>query len=49
MIMISIDTLKTCGPSICKPPEIIFKSCIENFIFSSDWEKANVVQVHKKT
>ena len=44
---ISIWMLKICGPSICKPLEIIFKSCLESGIFP-EWEKANVVPVHKK-
>ena len=40
--------LKICGPSICKPLEIIFKSCLESEIFPLEWKKANVVPVHKK-
>ena len=35
---------KICGESISKSSEIVFKSCIEK----SKWEKANVVEVHKK-
>ena len=35
---------KICGESISKSLEIVFKSCIEK----SKWEKANVVEVHKK-
>ena len=46
---ISIRMLKICGPSICKPLEIIFKSCLESGIFPIEWEKANVVPVHKKS
>ena len=45
---ISIRMLKICGPSICKPLEIIFKSCLESEIFPLEWKKANVVPVHKK-
>ena len=45
---ISIQMLKICGPSICKPHEIIFKSCLENEIFPFELKKANVVPVHKK-
>ena len=43
---ISIRMLKICEPSICKPLEIIFKSCLESGIFPLEWKKANVVPVH---
>ena len=46
--MISIRMLKTCGESILKPLELIFKSCIESGKFPTEWKKANVVLVHKK-
>ena len=45
---ISIQMLKICRPSICRPLEIIFKSCLESRIFPLEWKKANVVPVHKK-
>ena len=45
---ISIRMLKICGPSICKPLDISFKSCLESGIFPLQWKKANVVPVHKK-
>ena len=45
---ISIQMLKIYGPSIRKPLEIIFKSCLESGIFPREWKKANVVPVHKK-
>ena len=32
----------------CKPLSIIFKSCLTQGIFPSEWKKANVVQIHKK-
>ena len=32
----------------CKPLNIIFKSCLTQGIFPSEWEKVNVVQIHKK-
>ena len=38
---------KTCD-SFPKPPEIIFKSCIERGQFSNDLKKGNVVAIHKK-
>ena len=40
--------LKICGPSICKPLDISFKSCLESGIFPLQWKKANVVPVHEK-
>ena len=46
--MISIRTLKICGDSILKPWELLFKSCIESGKFPIEWNKANVVSVHKK-
>ena len=42
--MISIRMLKIYDESICKPLRIIFRSCLENGKFPSEWEKANVVQ-----
>ena len=44
--MISILMLKTCGNSIYKPLQLIFRSCIENGKFPFEWK--NVVPVHKK-
>ena len=38
---------KTCGPSICKSLEIIFKLYLESGNFPLEW-KSNVVPVHKK-
>ena len=40
--------LKICGNSIYKPLQLIFRSCIENGKFPSEWKKTNVVPVHKK-
>ena len=45
---ISIRMLKICGSSIYKPPEMIFKQCIETGVFPSKWKKANFVPIHKK-
>ena len=45
---ISIRIIKICGKSLCKPLEMIFKSCIIKGEFPSEWKKANVVPVHKK-
>ena len=46
--MISIGMLKRCGDSICKPLELIFKTCLRNGRFPLEWKKANVVPIHKK-
>ena len=48
VIMISIRILKICGKSICKPLELIFKTCLRNGRFPLEWNKANVVPIHKK-
>ena len=45
---ISVRMLKICRPSICKPFEIIFKSCLESGMFPLGWKKANIVLVHEK-
>ena len=46
--IISIQMLKICDESICKPLRIIFRSCLENGKFPSEWKKANVVPIFKK-
>ena len=46
--MISIRMLNICDESICKPLGIIFRSCLENGKFPSQWEKANMIPVFKK-
>ena len=46
--MIIIRMLKLCDESICKPLSIILKSCLTQYIFPSEWKKANVVPIHKK-
>ena len=46
--MISIRMLKFFDESICKPLGIIFRSCLENGKFPSQWKKANVVDAFKK-
>ena len=43
-----IRMLKICDESICKPLRIIFRSCLENGKFPSEWKKANVVPGFKK-
>ena len=46
--MTSIRMLKICDESICKPQGIIFRLCLQNGKFPSEWQKANVVLVFKK-
>ena len=49
---ISIRILKICGPSICKPLEFIFKSCLEFDIIPLEWKKGHIFLAHpnkKKT
>ena len=46
--MISIRMVKLCDASLCKPLELIFKSCLESGKFPLEWKKANVVPAHKK-
>ena len=40
--MISIRLLKICDESICQTLGIIFRSCLENGKFPSQWKKTNV-------
>ena len=47
--MLSIRMLKLCGKSICKLIDLIFQSCIKRGEFPTEWKKANVVPVHKKS
>ena len=46
--IISTWMVKLCDASLCKPLELLFKSCLENGKFPLEWKKANVVPVHKK-
>ena len=46
--MISIRMFKLCGDSIYKALEMIFKSCLNQGIFPTEWKKANVVLVYNK-
>ena len=45
--MIRIRMLKLCGPSLCKPLSIIFKSCLSQMKFPVEWKKANVVPMRE--
>ena len=40
--------IKIRGNSLCKPLEMIFKSCTIKGELPSEWKKPNVVLVHKK-
>ena len=46
--MISIRMLKLCGEAICRPLNIILKTCLNTGKFPSEWKKGNVVPIHKK-
>ena len=46
--VISIPMLKLCGPSLCKPLSVIFKSCLSQIKFPMEWKKVNVVPIQKK-
>ena len=41
--------LKICDSSANKPLQLIFQSCIKNGKFPSEWKKADVVPVRKKS
>ena len=45
---ITVRMIKICGESICKPLELIFRTCIDEGIFPNQWKKANGVPIHKK-
>ena len=45
---ISIPMLKICGSSIYAPLELIFKEALSTGLFPSNWEKGNIVPIHKK-
>ena len=40
--------IKICDASNCKPLELIFRSCLENGKFPTEWKKANVVPAYKE-
>ena len=45
---ISIRMLKICGDSICRPLNIIFKTCLRASKFPLEWKKVNIVPIHNK-
>ena len=44
---IGIRMLKLCASSVCRPLQIIYKSCLDRRKFPQEWKKAKVVSVHK--
>ena len=46
---ISVCMINICGKSICKPLQLIFNHCIDTGSFPLEWEKANIIPVHKKS
>ena len=46
--MISIRILKLCGEAVCRPLNIISKTCLNKGKFPSEWKKGNVVPIHEK-
>ena len=45
---ISIRVLKICGDSICRPLNIIFKTCLRTGKFPLELKEGNIVPIHKK-
>ena len=48
MVVISTRMIKICDASICKSLELIFRSCLENGKFLTEWKNANVILAHRK-
>ena len=45
---IIIKMFKSCGSSVCRLLNIIYKSCLDRGKFRLEWKKAYVVPIHKK-
>ena len=45
---ISMKMIQLCGKEIIIQLQLLFKSMLEEGTFPEDWEKSNVVPVHKK-
>ena len=43
---ISIRMLKVCGDSICRPLNIILKTCLRTGKFPLQWKKTNIASIH---
>ena len=46
--IISIRMVKLCDASLCKPLELISKSCLESGKFPLEWKKVNLVPAYKR-
>ena len=46
--MVSIRMIKICDASICKSLELIFRSCLKNGKFPTEWKKGDMVLAPKK-
>ena len=40
--------IKLCGKKIVIPLKLVFRSMLEEDVFSDDWKKSNVVPVYKR-
>ena len=45
---IRIKMLKICSSSVCRPLQIIYKSCLNRGKFPQEWKNSNIVPVLKK-
>ena len=45
----SCYSLKLSNSTKTKPLSIINKNCLQQGLFPNDWEKGNIISVHKKT
>ena len=45
---ISVRMIKFCTNSVTHPLTLIFQNCIAAGIFATQWEKGNIVCIHKK-
>ena len=45
---ISIRMVKLCNLTITKPLSVIYKTCLQQGVFSDDWKKDNVIPIHIK-
>ena len=43
----SVNMLKLCAPSICKPPTLLFEKCLASEQFPDVWKKSSI-PVHRK-
>ena len=43
-----IRMVKLCGDSVCRTLNIIFKTSLNTYKFPIEWQKGNVIPIHKK-